>query len=107
MLKIEAPKTLDGQVTVDKKDGTSITLDVTWLHYGERELRALLRQPATEAQLINELLSGWKGVADADGALIPPSERAIARLLDQLVPESPKRFFEAYRKALDDAASGN
>jgi hypothetical protein len=108
MFLIEPPAAIDGgEVTLTTKAGAELAIGITWRHYGERELRALLRTNATDAQLLAEMIKAWSGVGDFDGTPIEPSERAIARLLDQLDEAAPKALFQAFNQARRDAARKN
>lgn len=110
MFRIQAPEAISAVVRVQPRAASAEPIDipVRFRHYGERELHALARVPGTtDAQLLAEVILGWDGVADFDGTPVLPTERAIARLLDQLPEEAPRAFLDAFKAARDAAARGN
>lgn len=109
MIRIEAPAAIEAPVHLRTRgaEAADVTITVRFRHYGDRELRALARTQATEPQLLAEMILGWDGVADHDDEPVPPTERAIARLLDQLDDGAAKAFITAYKAARDAAARGN
>lgn len=111
MFRIQAPDAIPATVRVQPKGAApgapAIEIPVRFRHYGERELAALARVGTTDALLLAEMIVSWDGVADFDGEPVAPTERAIARLLDQLNADAPRAFLEAFKAARDAAARGN
>jgi hypothetical protein len=107
MFKLIDPTTFAGQVTLTTKAGASVTLDVTWRALGDHELGVRMTGDTRTTAALARLIAEWQGVADQNDQPLPPSELAIAKLLDNMDEHAPRAFFEAYAKARRDAAQGN
>ncbi|MBI5270141.1 MAG: hypothetical protein HY856_10750 [Burkholderiales bacterium] len=111
MLQIQAPDKLPPVEVTNLRAlraQADTSIKVTFRFYGDRELRSLAKTPGiTDAQFLAQLILEWDGVCDFDGSAVPPSERAIARLLDQLEEGAASQFIAAFRTARAEAARGN
>lgn len=90
-------------------------LSLTFRHQGRKALDVWMRRPGqvvegapplNDADFLGEVIAGWSGVQDADGAEIPFSAEAFGALLDAYQAAGTE-IFAAYVKALTESRAKN
>ena len=108
-LKINPAPTFefDAQLTVPGA-AQAATVRVTARHKGREALAAWMESAAgsTDPAFLGAVFSGWAGVLDADGAEVPFSPEALARLLDAY-PAAGRELLEQYLAALTESRRKN
>lgn len=84
-------------------------IGVTFRHKGARALQDYFRRAKDlpdDATYLAEVIQDWSGVEDADGAPVPFSFEALAKLLDAF-PAAGTELLMVYRRQLQDARAKN
>ena len=97
----------DAQLTVPGA-AQPATVRVTARHKGREALAAWIEGAAgsRDPEFLGSVVSGWSGVFDADGAEVPFSSEALARVLDAY-PAAGRELFEQYLAALTESRRKN
>ena len=109
MLRIVPPSTFTAPATVSVPGGADVQLQITWRHKGQRAFSAWVANVAaspSDAAFLDQVITDWAGVGDADGRPLPYSPSALADLLDAY-PASGRQLLQAYRSALLEAREKN
>ncbi len=84
------------------------TIEVDFRHKGRKELAAWIEavNGKQDAELLAEVINGWSGVQDKDGAELAYTPAMLAQLLDTYPPAGGE-LFSAYLKALTESRVKN
>ena len=110
MFKILAEPQFTCEINISRPDSDdAITVDVTWLHLGTRDLMAWLKaadkQP-DDATYLHQVMVGWGRFVGADSKPLPYSKEALAVLLATF-PSAGRELVQAYYRRLTDARAKN
>ena len=87
VFRLIKPETVDIPVSLEPPGGgeaVSVTLTVRYLSMRERKALTarLLEERVPDADLAQELVTGWRGVVDEAGEAVPFSKEALGRAMD-------------------------
>ena len=109
MLRIQPNPTFEASVEIPVPGVEAFApIKLTFRHKGREALNAWLQaaKDRQDADWLGEVIAGWSGVTDADGAEQPYSLQALGKVLDTY-PASGTAIFEAYLAQLTQARRGN
>lgn len=94
-------------LTVPGQDASGV-IEIEFRHKGRKELAAWIDavKGKQDAELLAEVINGWSGVQDKDGAEAAYTPALLAQLLDTYPPAGGE-LFSAYLKALTESRVKN
>ena len=84
MFTLEPNPTFTAPVAIPMPGGETATIDITFRHMGREALQRFLgrAKDMPDAEVAEEIIADWSGVAGADGEPLPSSAENIMALLD-------------------------
>lgn len=105
MFKLTLTPTFTAAVVVEFQGGARAAFDATYSRLTQGEVDALSARiearEATDTEIVDQVLAGWSGVADEDGAALDFTPANRARVLDVAGVRSAivRAFFDSFPKA--------
>ena len=84
MFQLEPNPTFTAPVAIPLPGGETATIDFVFAHMGRKSLQEFLAagKDLPDGEAVRKIVTGWNGVAGADGEPLPITDDNIAALLD-------------------------
>ena len=84
MFQLEPNPTFTAPVAIPLPGGETATIDFTFAHMGRKSLQEFLAavKDLPDGEAVRKIVTGWSGVAGADGEPLPITDENIMALLD-------------------------
>ena len=108
MFVLKANPTFRAKVKLPVPGADSQAIEFVFRHKRRSELKAFADDAIRreDMDVIMDVVEGWSGVSGEDGAVVPFSRDAVARLVEEF-PAAGAAIVAAYIRELTDARVGN